>query len=56
MNNQNKHSLCFVLCRFYFRPGGGDTKLGNNEMKVETMCTDPRPEIYTREYVPVCGV
>lgn len=50
-----KYSLCLVFI-VGFISAGCDATLNDNDMKVETVCTDPRSEICTREYVPVCGV
>jgi hypothetical protein len=33
--------------------GGCDTNLDNENL--DTMCSEPRPEVCTREYAPVCG-
>ena len=37
-------TLCFTGC---------DTNLDNEDL--DTMCSEPRPEVCTKEYVPVCG-
>lgn len=40
--------LCAATC-----PGGGAGE--DPELTVETECSDPRPEMCTRDYNPVCG-
>lgn len=52
MNNRKKYKLTFILIAVIFL-SSCDTKLRNGD--VETVCSEPRPEVCTQEYVPVCG-
>ena len=54
LNTQKNYSfvLNFVAVVLLF---GCDSKLGNEDMDVDTACSEPRPEVCTREYAPVCG-
>ena len=55
MNSQKNNYLFvlkFIAVLFLL---GCEPKLGNEDIDVDTLCSEPRPEVCTREYAPVCA-